>query len=254
MSVKLLRYCITVVFFILIAQPVYGFSVEDINRVKEQSKNFQEKVVLPKKEVNPAASESFENYRSKEFQDRIYKEVKKLKKELFTGWKAFLPDPGNGKYASPDEGLGTNERIYLFISSSMPRETTRRYIADIDRLNMPAAPIGITVVMRGFIGGMKKAGPTLEFMRNILLKNQNCTDDGSRDGCEAYVVEVQIDPILFSQFGIEKVPALVYVRGADFSGGIRLLTGEVSPMDWTLYDYQRGGAFDVTLHTYPFSQ
>lgn len=215
----LLGYCLAAVLLFSTTKSVYGFSVGDINRIKEQSTNFQENVFLPKIGRNPAASDSFENFRSKEFQDRMYKEVKRLKKELFAGWKAFLPDSDIRKYASPDGGLGTDERIYLFISSSMPRETTRRYIADIDRLHVPAAPVGITVVMRGFIGGMTKARPTLEFIRNILLKDQNCINNGLQDSCEAYVVEVQIDPILFSRFGIEKVPALVYIRGADFSGG-----------------------------------
>ena len=66
--------------------------------------------------------------------------------------------------------LGSDERIYLFISSSMPLQTVRNYAASVARLGDP----GIVLVMRGFIEGMTKIQPTIRFIGTVLQRDPSC--------------------------------------------------------------------------------
>ncbi|MEJ2068527.1 MAG: type-F conjugative transfer system pilin assembly protein TrbC, partial [Deltaproteobacteria bacterium] len=127
-------------------------------------------------------------------------------------------------------------RIYLFISSSMPVSTLRNYAADIDRLKDPR----ITLVLKGFVGGMHYIKPTIEFIEKILVKNPTCDLSGGE--CSLFHVQVNVDPLLYSRYGIQSVPAILYVRGLhssdpEESEGIRenasisdayLVSGDVS--------------------------
>lgn len=100
--------------------------------------------------------------------------------------------------------LKEDERIYIFISSSVPKETLRNYARDLDALGETR----ILMVMRGFIGGMTKVRPTLEILKGVIFKDENCDSEK----CDAYHAQVHIDPLLFRRYGIEAVPAIVYAR------------------------------------------
>lgn len=56
---------------------------------------------------------------------------------------------------------------------------------------------------------MTKARLTLEFLKGVLFKDENCVSDK----CEAYQAPVLIDPLLFRRYEIETAPAIVYARG-----------------------------------------
>ena len=98
--------------------------------------------------------------------------------------------------------LASNERIYLFISSSVPDMTLRTYMKRISALKDP----NVVVLMRGFIDGMKRMGPTLGFIQGLLEKDPS---QGLYGGL--YGVNVEVDPLLFRRYGIDRVPAVVYV-------------------------------------------
>ncbi len=102
--------------------------------------------------------------------------------------------------------LPANERIYIFISSSIPRETLRNYVRDVASLKEP----NVKLVMRGLIGGVKYIKPTMRFVSGILLKDPSCDPEKSR--CAHYATGVNVDPLLFRRYGIEEVPAIVYAR------------------------------------------
>lgn len=60
----------------------------------------------------------------------------------------------------------------------------------------------ITMVLRGFVGGMKKAGPTMAFIGDILKKDPAC--DLNKGRCDSYQVNIQIDPKRFQKFHIDE--------------------------------------------------
>ena len=81
----------------------------------------------------------------------------------------------------------------LFASSSMPIETLRTYAGQLERVR------GV-IAFRGVPGGLTKIGPMVD---------PGCEGPG----CTMRNVQVVIDPILFRQHGIVRVPALAMVPG-----------------------------------------
>ena len=102
--------------------------------------------------------------------------------------------------------LLSDERIYIFISSSIPLSTLRNYAKDMDTIRGP----NIVMIMRGFIGGMKKIKPTLGFIHDVITKDRGCEVG---EDCEAFNVSVYVDPLLFRRYSISSVPAIVYAKG-----------------------------------------
>jgi len=101
--------------------------------------------------------------------------------------------------------LNGNPVLFLFISSSMPVQTLRSFA-----ISMNNVPQTVVFVMRGFIGGMKKIQPTIEFIQSWANWKE---EETPRFG-------VMIDPVLFRKYNVRQVPTLVYDPSAvpeDFS-------------------------------------
>jgi type-F conjugative transfer system pilin assembly protein TrbC len=144
-------------------------------------------------------------YRSPEFQGRLKSETERIKGELFGDASVrFYPD---SKTPAARGKLGGDERIYLFISSAMPLQTVRNYAASVARLGDP----NITLVMRGFVDGMTKIQPTIRFIGSVLQRDPAC--NSTEGECEMLSAGLAIDPLLFRRYGIDRVPAVVFVRG-----------------------------------------
>jgi type-F conjugative transfer system pilin assembly protein TrbC len=125
---------------------------------------------------------------------------------------------------------GSGGMIYLFISKSVPLPTLRNYAADMERVGSS----NIRMVMRGFVGGMRSFRQTSRFVREILIKEPDC-EPSPEKRCEAYSAEVTIDPVLFSRYGIDRVPAVAYVDEPQATDGrfnamsdFHVLFGDVS--------------------------
>ena len=140
-------------------------------------------------------------YQSEAFQNKIKKEGDRAYNELFKkDLEKHYPD--STKIAKQGK-LGPNERIYVFVSSSMPKETLRQYAKEIAELRDP----NIRIAMRGFIGGPKYVKPTYQFVRDVLVIDQSCKEAR----CPLYSTRINIDPQLFARYNIDKVPSFVYV-------------------------------------------
>jgi len=152
-------------------------------------------------------------FESEDVQKTLQAEKERLKSTLFKTPERFVGNSQDRQSASSH--LLPSERIYLFVSSSIPVSTLRNYAKDLDKLSDP----GVTVVMRGFVGGMKHARPTMEFISGVIIKDPGCTKRSPR--CDAYRVNVEIDPALFRKYQITRVPALVYVPHLPVSEGVQ---------------------------------
>lgn len=144
-------------------------------------------------------------YRSAEFQGKLKSETERLKGELFGNASVrFYPD---SKTSAAIGKFGSDERIYVFISSAMPLQTVRNYAASVARLGDP----NVTLVMRGFVDGMTKIQPTMRFIGSVLQRDQSCHPQEGE--CEMLTASLAVDPLLFRRYGIDRVPAVVYARG-----------------------------------------
>ena len=142
------------------------------------------------------AAQTKQYYESKAFQGKCRAETERLKASVFKeqiegARRTYSEVPGNAAGTLPP-----SERIYLFISSSMPEQTLKSYASAIAMTEDP----NIEMVMRGFVGGIKKFVPTREFIQRITSK-----PDGN-----VYAVSILIDPLLFRKYGIGRVPCIVY--------------------------------------------
>lgn len=194
-----------------------AFNTDFMSKAMENATAYSKKYSVPdnynQQEANKVAVKLDEFYRSPEFQNKIATETKRIKESVLTSIygkdmnsdnsvKGYYHDkPQNAK----GDKLPMNERIYIFVSSSMPDTTLRNYIASLAKLDDP----NVTAIMRGFIGGAKRAAPTMKFIKNLLVKSPGC--EPFKEQCDMYRANISVDPLLFARYSITEVPAVVYV-------------------------------------------
>jgi len=90
----------------------------------------------------------------------------------------------------------------LFVSSSMPVATLRTYAGQLER-------VGGVLAFRGMPGGMTRVAPMAKLSAEILRRDPGC----SGPTCAMRSVQVIVDPLVFRQHGIARVPALAMIPG-----------------------------------------
>ena len=91
-------------------------------------------------------------------------------------------------------------KVVLAVSSSVPMITLRRYAEQLEKIDG-------SMVIRGGIGGLEQIGPTLNWLEEVV----SITPDCHGEGCRYRAIDIGIDPIVFQDWGITRVPALVLV-------------------------------------------
>ncbi|MEW6419879.1 MAG: type-F conjugative transfer system pilin assembly protein TrbC [Nitrospirota bacterium] len=192
-------------------QTLTEFNLDSINEYMEGVEKLKKELKVPenlhKKQGQEIAKKTYQYYQSKEFQEKLQAETERLKEGIF---KKPVEEyySGSSKEIGKTKGkLLPTERIYIFISSSVPMPTLRNYALSLDRLGDP----NIVMVMRGFVDGMKYIKPTIRFVSDILKKDPSC--DMTKQKCDTHRLDFQIDPLLFRRYQIAKVPAVVYATG-----------------------------------------
>lgn len=90
----------------------------------------------------------------------------------------------------------------LFVSSSMPLATLRAYAVQLEQAH------GV-MAFRGMPGGLKKVGPIARLTAQILRLDPGCEGPS----CAMRNAQLIVDPIIFRQHGIARVPALAMIPG-----------------------------------------
>ena len=124
------------------------------------------------------AEKLMERFNDPEFQAELLDEQQRLRQTLFKDIIAGSLSQDDQEI--PEVAISNPEQLYLFISSSVPLTTLRNYAAMIDR----ARTTQVSMVLRGFVGGMKKIRPTMEFIGEILKKDPAC--DLLKEQCDSY--------------------------------------------------------------------
>lgn len=188
--------------------PQTGFDMDSIHEFKEKGEAYKKDMKVPANRYSDEGKREAEkmsgHFHSSEFQERLQSETERVKETLLKDYLEQHNADSNTDNLNKSSLLPT-ERIYIFISSSLPIETLRRYTMDLDKLSDPH----ISIVLRGFVGGMKHITPTLEFVSKVLVKDEACTM--AKEKCDIFRVNLEIDPLLFRRYRITQVPAVVYV-------------------------------------------
>jgi hypothetical protein len=90
----------------------------------------------------------------------------------------------------------------LFVSSSIPLPTLRTYAAQLER-------VGGVLAFRGMPGGLGKVGPMAKLSAEILRIEPGCNGPA----CAMRGVQLIVDPLVFRQHGVGRVPALAMIPG-----------------------------------------
>ena len=112
------------------------------------------------------------------------------------------PDAGAlARAALPASGT-SNWVPVLFVSSSMPVGVLRTYAAQLEKAR------GV-LAFRGMPGGLRAVAPMARLSAEILRLDPGCEGPA----CAMRNVQLIVDPILFRQHGIARVPALAMIPG-----------------------------------------
>lgn len=90
----------------------------------------------------------------------------------------------------------------LFVSSSMPVAVLRTYAAQFEKAR------GV-MAFRGMPGGLTKVAPMAKLSAQILRLDPGCEGPA----CAMRNVQLIVDPIVFRQHGVTRVPALAMIPG-----------------------------------------
>ena len=188
---------------------VEEMSVPDVTASLEQANRLAGSLTILKNryedEMHAEAGTLDAYYHSDEFQERIKSETERIKAQVFgEDFARFYPD--NAKISRKGK-LSDSERVYVFISTSMPLQTVRNYAASVARLGDPR----IVMVLRGFVDGMTRIQPTIRFVADALKKSSTCSPVDNE--CDMLPINLVVDPLLYRCYAIERVPAVVFARG-----------------------------------------
>ncbi len=203
----------------------------DVASALEKGRAEAKKMILPvnkhTEEGLRAAEETAKIFHSSEFQNKVQRETQRLKTEIgecSASWKK--QENKQWKPEKPASSLSDTEKVYLFLSSSMPDETIHNYLVDIARAGDP----GLTPVMRGMVKGLADRKANTKYFSRILKKDLDCLDDFRQQKiCKRFKTDILFQPPLFAQYGIDRVPALVYDNG----GEVIMLQGDAG-LDYLL--------------------
>jgi hypothetical protein len=181
-----------------------------VSAILDKAKEDGEKITLPENEYAEeglsAAEKTSETFNSPDFQERLQCEQQRLETEVFgdfiTSWKK---KDAVEEQSGQTGNLGETERVYLFFSSSVPDETVRAYLSSIADAGDP----NLIPVMRGFVEGLADMAVNKEYFNRILKKDPDCQDIPFYR-CQRYQLGIKLKPSLFAQYGITRVPAVVF--------------------------------------------
>ena len=150
-----------------------------------------------------AAQKSNADFRKPEFQQKIADELNRQA-------ALFIPESRRNIQKEPEtkDILAENEKVYLFLSSSIPEASFQGYM-----LYLEGVP-EIVPVMNGMVGGLGKENKEerVQWWSKVLKKDTTC-EKTPEEPCDLIKPALSIKPALFKQYSITEVPTLVYERG-----------------------------------------
>jgi len=181
-----------IVYFLLILFSSTGFAVEEI-QVQISSEMKEKAAKLTNIKIDPSL-------------EIIANEAQTKAKGKAKQWdvaKFLLGEDSDPAQEPSDKATRQYAgKLYVFISKSTPLKTLQTYARVLERLGH-----GV-MVMNGFVGDPVKMKPTLKFISEVLKKDQYC----DAANCEKYRTEIQVNPILFRKYTIQRVPAFVWEK------------------------------------------
>jgi len=118
--------------------------------------------------VKTQAEEAFEAFRRQDHsrEAQAAEKAAEILKKLNSVSPGMLPEQFQPISSKPMQKY----HLALFISSSIPIDTLREYVSQINMLSRKE--INVVMYLRGFVQGMKRMGPTVSFYFSLAMENQ----------------------------------------------------------------------------------
>lgn len=174
-----------------------------VEKAREQARELAKTMTIPENRHSERGKKAAEAanavFLSKEFQEKV---------QGYENWEELVPRAKKVKKEQEKGILADSEKVYLFLSSSIPEASFQAYMTYLD--GVPE----IVPVMRGMVGGMDKQNKKerIKWFSRVLTKDTTCQDKPEAR-CDRLKIPITIKPKLFYQYEITEVPTLVYIRG-----------------------------------------
>ena len=178
----------------------------DMEKIAAEAKAAAEGIQLPankNEEANKAAQQAAALFNSPEFQNRLHQLQEKLPLR-----DATEAEKGAGKEEKTPGALASEEKVYLFLSSSIPEEDVYSLLHTVAH----TGDQGIVPVMYGFIGGIDNHRLQGKYFGRVLREDSACTDTPQTQ-CERFKTNLKINSSLFKQYNVSETPTVVYDNG-----------------------------------------
>ena len=187
--------------------------------------------------VKTQAEESFEAFMRQDHsrEAQAAEKAAEILKKLNSVSPGMLPEQFQPISSKPMQ----KHHLALFISSSIPIDTLREYVSQINMLSRKE--INVVMYLRGFVQGMKRMGPTVSFYFSLAMKNQAgpVTNDNLKPA------GFLIDPESFRKFHITSVPALVDMETGCTASGDASLTKLMENIEENRCGEKAGAVFEI---------
>lgn len=198
------------------ADETMPFRLNNLSSIMERAREDAQQMKLPTNKHadkgQKAALQTTDTFHSPEFQKQLQCEQQRLEQGVFKDYAQPWTRQKQKPTQEPSGILPATEKIYLFFSSSVPEATIQPYIAAIAGTGDP----NVIPVLRGFLKGLADMKASAEFFKRILKKDPDCRDEiHPQKICQRFQVGIKVNPLLFTQYGITRVPAVVYARQTD---------------------------------------
>lgn len=194
---------------------IYAQSIDTNQEMMQRAKNISDKnknMEIPE-HIRKSAEAAFDTIFNGEVSNQIDKYKNAMTFDAETGIIKFSNKPStinktdNNMQMAKNGIFKNNERIYIFISSSIPKAVLDNYKAYIK-----SKGIGDTTsfVIRGCLpqgggfNGCKDFVPTMQFARDMIIEDNKTGITG-----------LLIDPVLFKTYGVTTVPQVVYAKNVN---------------------------------------
>ncbi len=189
---------------------------ELVEKAVEKARKLSETMHLPENAHNDkgqeAAQQTAKEYNSPEFQQKLRCQIERIQQNG--------PQQEQAMKAQEKGALPAQESVYLFLSSSLPETVVNRYLIDIGRTGEQR----IVPVLFGLPQGLAGKRLNADYFSRVMQEDPGCRDT-TETPCQWLAVSLKVNPVLFTRYNINEVPALVYDNRQDswsIQGGTEL--------------------------------
>ncbi len=191
---------------------IYAQSIDTNQEMMQRAKNILDKsksMEIPE-HIKKSAESAFDTIFNGEVSNQIDKYKNAMTFDPETGIIKFSNNLSNDnktddKIQMAKNGIfKNNERLYIFISSSIPKPVLDNYKAYIKTKGIgdtTAFVIRGCLPQGGGFNGCKDFIPTMQFARDMIIEDN-----------KTGVTGLLIDPVLFKTYGVTNVPQVVYAK------------------------------------------